>query len=118
MHRDIVYSLRQLRKAPGFALVVILTLAVGIGALTTVMTWANAVLFNPWPQVRDAQQLRFVSAVIDAGGGYSQHYAHYEYLRDHAHSFSALTAHEMMPVDLSGNGAPPQRYWSGIVTSN
>ena len=118
MRRDILYSLRQLRKSPGFALVVILTLAVGIGALTTVMTWANAVLFNPWPQVRDAQQLRFVSAVIDAGGGYSQRYAHYEYLRDHAHSFSALTAHEMMPVDVSGSGEQPERYWSGIVASN
>src|ERR1700760_4914672 len=118
MLRDILYSLRQLRKSPSFALVVILTLAVGIGALTTVMTWANAVLFNPWPQVREAQQLRFVSAVVNAGGGYSQHYAHYEYLRDHAHSFSAMTAHEMMPVDLAGSGAPPERYWSGIVTGN
>ena len=118
MLRDIFYALRQLRKAPGFSLVVILTVAVGIGALTTVMTWANAVLFNPWPQIRDAQQLRFISAVVNAGGGYSQHYAHYEYLRDHAHSFSALTAHEMMPVDLAGSGAPPERYWSGVTASN
>jgi putative ABC transport system permease protein len=118
MLRDIAYSLRQLRKSPGFALIVILTLAVGIGALTTVMTWANAVMFNPWPQVRDAQRLRFVSAEVNGGSGYSQHYDHYLYLRQHAHSFSGLTAHEMMPVDLAGPGTPPERYWSGIVASN
>jgi predicted permease len=118
MVQDIRYALRQLRKSPGFSLVVILTLAAGIGAVTTVMTWANAVLFNPWPQVRDPQQLRFVSAQVNGGGGYSQHYDHYEYLQQHARSFSALTAHEMMPIDLAGSGAPPERYWSGLVAAN
>ena len=118
MLHDLRYALRQLRKSPGFALLVILTLALGIGAVTTVMTWANAVMFNPWPQVRDARQLRFVSAVVNAGAGYSQHYDQYEYLRQHARSFSQLTAHEMMPVDLAGSGATPERYWSGIVASN
>lgn len=118
MLQDLRYAMRQLRKSPGFALVVILTLALGIAAVTTVMTWANAIMFNPFPQVRDAGQLRFVSAVINAGGGYSQHYDQYQYLRAHAKSFSALTAHEMMPIDLAGNGSAPQRYWSGIVASN
>ena len=118
MLQDIRYSLRQLRKSPGLALVVIVTLAVGIGAVTTVMTWANAVMLNPWPAVRAAHQLRFVAAVVNAGGGYSQHYDQYEYLRQHARSFSALTVHEMVPVDLAGNGAPPERHWSGLVAAN
>ena len=51
MGQDLRYAIRQLKKNPGFAAVVVLTLAVGIGAVTTVFTWANAVLFNPWPQV-------------------------------------------------------------------
>lgn len=76
MLQDLRFALRQLRKSPGFSLVVILTLAVGIGAATTVMTWANAVMFNPFPRVRDAQHLRFVSAQVNAGGGYSQHYGY------------------------------------------
>ncbi len=118
MLQDIRYALRQLKKSPGFALVVILTLALGIGAMTTVLTWANAVMFNPFPQVANGEQLRFLSARVNAGDGYSQHYAHLEYLREHARSFSALTAHEMMPVDLSGTGAAPERYWSGVVASN
>src|ERR1700743_2980569 len=118
MLQDLRYAFRQLRNSPEFALVVIVTLALGIAAITTVMTWANAVMFNPFPRVRDAQQLRFVSAQVSAGGGYSQHYDHYEYLREHAKSFSAFTAHEIMPVDLAGNGSGPERYWGGIVASN
>lgn len=118
MHQDIRYSLRQLRKSPGFTLVVILTLAVGIGAVTTVVTWANAVMFNPWPQVRDASQLRFLSAVTSNGGGYSQHYNQLEYLRQNARSFSDLTANEMAAFDLAGSGAVPERYWGGVVASN
>ena len=119
MLQDLRYALRQLLKSPGLALVVVVTLAAGIGAVTTVMTWANAVMFNPWPQVRQAQQLRFLSASVQPGeSGYSQHYSQYEYLGEHARSFSEMTAHEMMPVDLAGSGAPPERYWSGFVGSN
>jgi predicted permease len=118
MLQDLRYSLRQLRKSPGLVLVVVLTLAVGIGAVTTVVTWANAVMFNPWPQVRDAGQLRFVSAVVNAGGGYSQHYNQLEYLRQNAHSFSDLTANEIAAFDLAGSGAVPERCWGGVVASD
>jgi predicted permease len=118
MFQDLRYAFRQLRKAPGSSLVIILTLALGIGAATTVMTWANAVRFNPFPQVRDAQQLRYVSARVNGGDGYSQHYDQYQYLQEHTKSFSALTAHEMAPIDLAGNGAAPERYWSGVVAGN
>lgn len=118
MLQDFRYSLRQLRNFPGLSVVVILTLAVGIGAITTVATWANAVMFNPWPQVRDARQLRFRSAVVSAGGGYSQHYDQLQYLRQNAKTFSDLTANEMAPLDLAGSGAQPERYWGGVVASN
>ena len=118
MLQDLRYSLRQLRKSPGFTIVVILTLAVGIGAVTTVVTWANAVMFNPWPQVREAQRLRFMSAVTSNGGGYSQHYDQLQYLRQNARNFSDLTANEIAAYDLAGSGSVAQRYWGGVVASN
>ena len=115
---DLRYAVRQLLKSPGFAITAVLTLALGIAAVTTVFTWANAILFNPWPQVRAADQLRFFAARIDAGGGYSLNYEEYQYLRDHSRSFQQFTAHELVAVDLASPGARPERYWTGVVASN
>ena len=115
---DARYAIRQLAKAPGFAIVAVLTLALGIAAVTTVFTWANAVFFNPWPQVRAANQIRSFSGVVHGDAGYTLHYEHLQYLREHDTSFSEFAAHEMFPVDLASSGGRPERHWAGIVSGN
>ncbi len=118
MLQDLRYALRQLKKDPGFAAVVVLTLAVGIGAVTTVFTWANAVLFNPWPQVEHASRFAVLTPACKGIVATTLHYDQLLYLRQHHQGFAELTAHEMFPVDLAGGDARPQRYWAGIVASN
>jgi predicted permease len=46
------------------------------------------------------------------------HYDQLLYLREHHHGFSELTAHELLPVDLAGGDAHPERYWAGMVAAN
>ena len=116
--QDLRYAVRQLRMSPGFTLTAVLTLALGIGALTTVATWTNAVLFNPWPQVRDARSLRFVSATVLGGDGYSVRYEQYKYLRQQARSFSDAAAFDLATLNLALPNTQPQAIPAGTVSSN
>ena len=116
--QDLRYAVRQLRMSPGFTFTAVLTLALGIGALTTVATWTNAVLFNPWPQVRDARSLRFISATVLGSDGYSIHYDQVQHLRQQAHSFGDVAAFDLTTLNLALPNAQPQAVTAGTVSSN
>ncbi|HUJ43163.1 MAG TPA: ABC transporter permease [Opitutaceae bacterium] len=65
--QDLKYAFRQLVKSPGFTAVVVLSLALGIGANTTVLCWLRNLVLHPLPGVADQDQL--VVLVSNQGGG-------------------------------------------------
>jgi predicted permease len=115
---NIRFALRQLRKSPGFTLTAVLTLALGIGALTTVATWTNAVLYNPWPHVADPGSIRFIDATVLGNEGYSVHYDQFRFVREQGRSFADAAAFSLTTLNLTMQGAAPQALTAGTVSSN
>ena len=64
--RDLVFTLRTWRKAPGFAVVTVLTLALGIGLTVTIFSAVNGVLLRPLPY---AQPENLANIWVDLGVG-------------------------------------------------
>jgi predicted permease len=115
---DLKFALRQMRRSPGFTITAVLTLALGIGALTTVATWTNAVLYNPWPHVAAPRELRFVDATVLGNNGYSVHYDEYRYMLESGHSWKDAIAFAQTTVNLNQADAQPQAMAIGLVSSN
>ena len=97
--RDIQYAARTLRKAPGFAALAILTLALGIGANSALFSVINAVLLRPLPY-RDAHRLVFLTEWSEQVPEMSFSVANFKDLRDQSRVFESLVGlqrHELHP---------------------
>src|SRR5271169_4188513 len=103
---DLRYAVRQLAKAPGFAVIAILTLTLGIGANTAIFSVVNAVLLNPLPYPQpDRIMVLFHDKPNFRTGSIS--YLNFEDWRRENQSFSSMAAYrETGGVTLSGNGEP------------
>jgi predicted permease len=120
---DLKYGARLLAKTPGFTVIAALSLALGIGANTTIFTLVNAVLLNPLP-VEDPGQLVSVWTSDErnnqgAAFGFLQTSPmNFRDLREKNAVFSGMTGHVGMPLNITGGTGNPEQVFGEMVTGN
>ena len=110
------FAFRRLKNNPGFTVVAVLTLALGIGANSAMFSIVNAVLLRPLPY-RDPQRLMLLAEHWPQFPRLSLSYLNYKDWRDQSHSFEAVGAVRNNVMTMTG-GAEAERLPSQNVTAN
>ena len=102
-------------RSPGFALVVVLTLALGIGANTAIFSVVNAVLLRPLPYPA-AERLVWLGESDPKAEGISVTWVNYQHWRNENHSFEDMAGSHTAHLTLTGRGEPLLTR-AGVVTT-
>lgn len=116
--QDLFYTFRSLRKAPGFSVVVIITLALGIGANTAVFSMIDVLLLRPLPYPDSGHLLRLsetktpgdTSTIADVSP------ANFIDWQKQTRAFTGMAASEGFHYNLTGNGQP-EHVWGGASSA-
>jgi predicted permease len=115
--QDCKYGFRVIKKSPGFAAIAILTLALGIGANTTIFSWINSTLLNPVPGL--ARPSEVVSLTLSKPGDnpFPFTYPDLEAMRDGQQSFTGIAACGFAQMSLKAENKP-QRVFGMVASAN
>ncbi len=114
--QDLRYGARMLWKKPGFTLVAVITLALGIGANTAIFSVVNAVVLQPLP-FAGAERLVWIWGQFSQGNQASVSPPDFLDYRAQNHAFEELAAMRFSSFNLTG-AAEPERLAGGRVTTN
>ena len=118
LRQDAGFAVRMMRKNPGFTLVVVLTLALGIGANTAIFSVIHGVLLRPLPYANGASIVRLNQEAPLAGvqdAGFSP--VELNDYRSRSNTFSDIVEYHSMSFTFFGEG-DPQRVVTGVVSAN
>src|SRR5437867_1159105 len=113
MISDLLVACRGLRRSPAFTVAAIVTLALGIGANTTMFSVVNSVLLRPLPGYQTDRLVQICDTSLNArfaAPGSCSFLAPqlYQRLREQLHSFAPLSANQYCRMNLTGTGEPEQ----------
>jgi len=115
--KDLRYAFRMLLKSPGFTLIAMLALGLGIGANTAIFSVFNGVLWRPLP-VKDPQQLVVLASKTPSFDfPLNVSYPDFQDYRQLKTVFSDLIAYTPSPVNFGSEGRP-ERAWTEMVSGN
>jgi len=122
MIKDLQFAFRQLLKQPGFAVIAVLVLALGIGANTAIFSVVNAVLLRPLPYPHSEQLILLRERLLGPSGFESGSVSYMNYLdwRTGQRSFVdlALARAEGANVSAADSTSPPERVRTARITAN
>ncbi|MEJ7619001.1 MAG: ABC transporter permease [Pyrinomonadaceae bacterium] len=107
--QDLRFGTRMLLKKPGFSLIAVLTLSLGIGANTAIFSVVSALLLRPLPYRQPEQLVKVFRVQPDPTKGMLPSlwsHPRFEMLRDQNQSFAAVAGFNQSPYNLTGTDAP------------
>jgi predicted permease len=115
--QDLRYGARVLLRSPGFTLVAVLTLAVGIAANTAIFSWIDGILVRPIPGSAQGGELMSFETVTPNGEFVTTSYPDYRDYRDHLRLLSGLAVSNPAPLSV-GEQDHAERIWGELVSGN
>jgi len=112
--QDVRYAIRLLVRRPGFALVAVLTLALGIGAATSIFSVVDAVLLRPMP-FPNPDRLVLMGIVGRNGGEFPLPDTDFIEWRERNRTADAVAAYSQQAINITGDGHP-ERIPGALVT--
>jgi len=115
--QDLRYAARSLRRAPGFAAVAVITLALGIGANTAMFSVLNTYLFRPMPYPQSDQLVQVFRTSIHSDS-WPHSAANFVDFRERNDVFSEMVTYDGMSPVLTRDGQPAERLQGLSVSGN
>lgn len=108
---------RSIRRMPGLAAVIIVSLAIGIGVNTTIFSWIQLILFQPMPAVSGAANFLLVEPHSETGGYPGASWLEYRALQTQVPALRDIVASEMVPFNVGEKGQT-ERTFGQLVSGN
>ena len=118
MLADLKFAFRQLAKSPGFTAVVVLSLALGIGANTVVFSSIQAIFLDPLPGVEHGARLMVIDPRDRSGTYHESSWLDYRDVREQQRSFREIAASRIRPLNLRGPDGQDERIWAELISDN
>ena len=115
--RDLRHAGRMITRMPVLAIVVVLSLGVGIGANLVIFSWIQALVFKPLPGVEDAASFQLLEPRSEIGSHPGASWLEYRDLREQMPSFRDLLAFKMTPLNIGETGRT-ERTFGLLVSGN
>jgi putative ABC transport system permease protein len=116
LHRDLRHAARALRRAPGFTVVAVFTLGLGIGVNTTFFTIVNAICLRGLP-IDEPERVMFVSGRDAQDRDLSLSYAEFDEMRQRATAFERVAGYTNTAATVGDSRQPPARVLGAYISA-